>query len=44
MERQKQHFTGPYTYRVIPGCGHFLHRERPAEVTRAVLDWLATPL
>ena len=44
MERQKQHFTGPYSYRVIPGCGHFLHRERPAEVTRAVLDWLATPL
>jgi len=43
MERQKEHFAGPYAYGVIPGCGHFLHRERPAEVTRAVLEWLATP-
>jgi len=42
MARQKEHFTGPYAYRVIPDCGHFLHRERPDEITRAVLDWLAT--
>ena len=42
MARQKEHFTGPYAYRVIPDCGHFLHRERPEEVTRAVLEWLAT--
>jgi pimeloyl-ACP methyl ester carboxylesterase len=44
MVRQKEHFTGPYVYRVIKDCGHFLHRERPEEVTRAVLDWLATPV
>jgi pimeloyl-ACP methyl ester carboxylesterase len=44
MERQREHFTGPYAYRVIPGCGHFLHRERPQEVTTAVLEWLATPV
>jgi pimeloyl-ACP methyl ester carboxylesterase len=43
MARQRPLFTGPYAYRVVPGCGHFLHRERPAEVARAVLDWLATP-
>lgn len=44
MARQKEHFTGPYEYRIIPGCGHFLHRERPEEVTRAVLEWLAAPV
>ena len=41
MARQKEHFTGPYAYRVLPACGHFLHRERPEEVTRTVLEWLA---
>ncbi|GLW66611.1 alpha/beta hydrolase [Actinomadura rubrobrunea] len=25
---------------IVPGAGHFLHLERPAEVDRLVLDWL----
>lgn len=33
-------FTGEYRIEVLPGCGHFLHRERVDEVNRLVLDWL----
>ena len=43
MTDQAQHFSGEYDYREIPGAGHFLHREKPAEVTRLVLDWLGAP-
>lgn len=27
---------------ILPGVGHFLHLERPAEVNRLVVDWLAS--
>ncbi|WP_433174400.1 alpha/beta fold hydrolase [Actinoallomurus sp. CA-150999] len=27
--------------RIVPDVGHFLHLERPAEVNRLILDWLA---
>jgi pimeloyl-ACP methyl ester carboxylesterase len=40
LEPQKEFFAGPYEWAVLEGCGHFLHRERPAEVTRHVIDWL----
>jgi pimeloyl-ACP methyl ester carboxylesterase len=40
MTDQAQYFTGEYDYQVVPGAGHFLHREKPAEVTRLMLDWL----
>lgn len=40
MNDQDQYFTGEYAYRSVAGAGHFLHRERPAEVTRLILDWL----
>lgn len=33
-------FTGEYRVEVVPGCGHFLHRERPDEVTRLILRWI----
>jgi pimeloyl-ACP methyl ester carboxylesterase len=33
-------FTGSYRYEVLPGCGHFLHREKPDEFHRLVLDFL----
>jgi len=41
MSRQAEHFTGDYQYVEVAGTGHFLHRERPAEVTRLILDWFA---
>lgn len=40
MSKQAHRFTGPYRFDVVPGCGHFLHRERPDEITRRLLDWL----
>jgi pimeloyl-ACP methyl ester carboxylesterase len=40
MSDQARHFTGEYRFELVPGCGHFLHRERPAEVTRLIIDWL----
>jgi pimeloyl-ACP methyl ester carboxylesterase len=43
MRGQAQHFRGEYSYEVVAGAGHFLHREKPTEVTRLVLRWLGTP-
>jgi pimeloyl-ACP methyl ester carboxylesterase len=43
MSDQGRYFTGPYRYELVAGAGHFLHREKPAEVNRLVLDWLAQP-
>jgi pimeloyl-ACP methyl ester carboxylesterase len=40
MTDQGEYFTGEYSYRSVNGAGHFLHRERPAEVTRLLLEWL----
>ncbi len=40
LEPQKEFFVGPYAWEIVEGTGHFLHRERPAEVTRLVIDWL----
>lgn len=40
MGGQAHLFTGPYRFDVVPDCGHFLHRERPAEITGRILDWL----
>jgi pimeloyl-ACP methyl ester carboxylesterase len=33
---------GRYTERVLPGCGHSPHLERPADFTAAVTEFLAT--
>ena len=43
LEPQKEFFAGPYEWALVEGCGHFPHRERPAEVTRSVIDWLQRP-
>ena len=41
LEPQRRWFTGSYEWATIDGAGHFLHREKPAEVNRRILDWLA---
>jgi len=40
LGRQQDLFTGPYEWGVVEGAGHFLHRERPAEVGASILEWL----
>lgn len=37
----RQMVTGPYRWRQVPDAGHFPHEERPEEVSRALVEWLA---
>lgn len=43
MSDQAQHFAGEYQYRSVAGAGHFLHREKPEQVTRLIVEWLGQP-
>jgi pimeloyl-ACP methyl ester carboxylesterase len=43
MTDQAQYFCGEYSFKLVAGAGHFLHREKPAKVTRLILKWLGTP-
>jgi epoxide hydrolase 4 len=40
LERQRDHFVGPYEWHVVEDTGHFLHRERPEAVNPLILEWL----
>ena len=40
LEDQRDLFRADYQWHIVDGAGHFLHRERPAEVNRQILDWL----
>ncbi len=38
---QKAFFSGEYRYEVVDNAEHFVHRERPEQTTRLLLDWFA---
>jgi pimeloyl-ACP methyl ester carboxylesterase len=38
---QAPFFTGPVEVAYVEGTGHFLHREKPDEVSKLIVDWLA---
>ena len=40
-QNQAPFFTGPMEIATVEGTGHFLHREKPDEVSKLLVDWLA---
>jgi pimeloyl-ACP methyl ester carboxylesterase len=35
------HFAAEYRQEIVPGAGHFVHREQPDRVNSLLLEWLA---
>lgn len=35
------HFTSEYRLDIVPGAGHFAHREKPEHVNQLLLEWFA---
>lgn len=40
VEVEEAQFTGGVRYESVAGAGHFVHRDRPDDVSRLLLDWL----
>jgi len=40
-QAQAPFFTGPMEVVTVEGTGHFLHRERPDDVSKLLVDWFA---
>jgi pimeloyl-ACP methyl ester carboxylesterase len=40
-ENEGAFYDGPYKRKIVPGAGHFVHRERPDELNRLLLQWFA---
>lgn len=38
---QREFFSGEYRYEVVDGAEHFVHREKPEQTTRLLIDWFA---
>jgi pimeloyl-ACP methyl ester carboxylesterase len=43
MTDQAKYFAAEYHFELVAGAGHFLHREKPTEVTRLIVNWLGKP-
>ena len=39
---EHQHFDAEYRLEIVPGAGHFVHREQPDAVNRLILDWFGS--
>ena len=40
---QERYFTGPFQSEIMPGCGHFVHLEKPEIVLPRIVEWLERP-
>lgn len=40
-EGEHAYFDGQYGREIVPGAGHFVHRERPDDFNRLMLEWLS---
>jgi pimeloyl-ACP methyl ester carboxylesterase len=39
---EQVHFSAGYRFELVEGAGHFVHRERPDEVNRLLIDWFGS--
>lgn len=41
-EDDRRRFSGPYQREIVPGVGHFMHVEAPAEIAERISAWVRT--
>ncbi|MGH9212387.1 MAG: alpha/beta fold hydrolase [Acidimicrobiales bacterium] len=41
-EGEEAFFSAGYRREIVPDAGHFVHREAPSQVSRLIVDWLAS--